>query len=311
MKMLILMIPVCLLGLLGGCAGDGTGLSDPSLYEKPTVAVMEFDSQAGFPLGWSIGSGMSKILEDRLLATGRFHVIEHAEAGKLIQELQLQASGVTRPQQKAELGRFKNVQYFIRGTVTDFDHVGAGESDVAVGGLGLFGARSEAVIVMTIQVIEVESREILCSRRIEKTVGTNDAAVKAVYEDISLGGRAFYRTPLGKVTQEAMGEAVRTVAQTIAAQRWRPRIAAVESDGTVAINGGANRRVQPGQEFYVLTPGQAVIDPNTGDRIGQTPGNRIARIRVAKVFPQYAIAQMVQGDIAAVSVALRCSPAEK
>jgi curli biogenesis system outer membrane secretion channel CsgG len=300
---------VCVLAIwAAGCADRGLGLDDPWAYQKPTVAVMAFENEAGFPLEWNLGTGMSEILVDRLLATGRFHVIEHEAAAELVKELQLQSAGATRAQRRARLGRFKNVEYFIRGTVTDFDHVSSGRTNLGVGGLGLFGSRSEAVIVLAIQVIDVESREILCSRRIEKTVGTNDSAVKGVYGDVSFGGRAFYQTPLGEVTAEAMQEAVRTIARSVASRRWHPRIAAVEDDGSIAINGGADRRIQPGREYFVLTAGKEIVDPETGDVLGRTEGGRIARLRVTKVYPRYARAELVQGDLAAVTAGLRCRP---
>ncbi len=62
---------------------------------------MEFENRANFPLGWNISDGMRDVLVDRLVATGRFSVIERPEINAVMAELRLQNSGATRKQRRA------------------------------------------------------------------------------------------------------------------------------------------------------------------------------------------------------------------
>ena len=111
-------------GLCAGCANSGLPLgSSPEDFVKPSIAVMTFENRAGGARGLNVGDGMKDVLVDRLMATRRFRVIERPEISRVLQELQLQNSGITRAQRRAAMGRIKNVQYLIKGTITDFGHV--------------------------------------------------------------------------------------------------------------------------------------------------------------------------------------------
>ena len=149
--------------LCAGCDGAGRwGRADPKLL-KPTVAVMKFENRAPFPLGWDLGDGMKDVLVDRLMATGRFTVVERPELSSVMSELRLQHSGVTRTQRRAALGRLKNVQYLIKGTITDFGHVSTNRGMFRGFGWDLFGGGTRAIMGMTMYVVDVESGEIICS----------------------------------------------------------------------------------------------------------------------------------------------------
>ena len=104
---------------------------NPDDYVKPTIAVMKFENRASFPLGWNLGGGMQEVLVDRLMETNRYHVVERQELDSVMNEIQFQQSGATRPQGKAATGRIKNCQFLIKGVVTDFGHVSSKDAGVA------------------------------------------------------------------------------------------------------------------------------------------------------------------------------------
>jgi len=283
------------------CAGCGDelplGLGGPSAADvvKPSIAVMKFENRAGNPLGWDIGDGMKDVLVDRLVRTGRFHVIERPELNSVLKELRFQHTGMTRQQRRAALGRLKNVQYLVKGTVTDFGHVSTRRGFFDGGGWNIFGGGARAVMGMTLYVVEVESGEIICSTSITESVRAGDSAFKAVYKGVAFGGSAFYRTPLGRATAKVITKAVKRITRSIAARPWTPKIALVQPDGTVVINGGRDRRVKVGSEYEVRDVGQPIIDPDTGDRIGTQPGPYRGRVRVVQVHRRYSVALIVDG----------------
>jgi len=253
-----------------------------------------------------LGGGMQEILVHELMETGRFHVVERAELGHVLAEHQLQASGATRQEGRAERGRIKNCQYLIKGTVTDFGHVA---SDT--GGLsGLFGSifsgSNRAVMGVILYVVDVESGEVVASESLEKTVRAGDVSVQAAYKDVGFGGSAFRQTPLGRATADVVKKAVRRITGAIAGRPWQPLIAQVTPDGTVILNGGTNHGLEQGAEFSVLEASQPILDPASGDVIGQGPAQRVGRVIVHEVHQQWARATIVVGRKDAFRPGQRC-----
>ncbi len=296
--------------LCAGCDGAFSG-GNQADFIKPTIAVMKFENRAPFPLGWDLGDGMRDILVDRLVATGRYHVVERPELDSVLGELRLQHSGVTRQAKRAELGRIKNVQYLIKGTVTDFGHVSTNRGFLGLPNLDAFGGSNRAVMGMTLYVVDVESGEIVSSESISESVRASDLTVQAAYKDVALGGSTFYRTPLGKVTTRVIGRAVRRITGAIADRPWLPQIALIQDDKTVVINGGQNRGLRVGEVYEIFEIGSPIIDPDTGDSIGRQPGKTIGHVRVCRVYPQYSQAEIVLGEAGGFKVGQHCRRAEQ
>jgi len=289
------------------CSGCSSSLAtDPSAYIKPTVAVMKFENRAQFPMRWNLGGGMRDILVDRLVAAGRYHVIERPELDSIIRELKIQNSGMTRKHARAEVGRIKNVQYLIKATITDFGHVSTNSGFMSAKPMKMWGASHKAVMGMTLYVVDVESGEIITSESIEESVRASDLSVKARYRDVSLGGSVFYRTPLGRATARVIDKAVGRVTRSIAARPWQPRIALIQAGGMVVINGGRNRRVQSGVSYEVYKLGSPIVDPDTGDVIGHQPGQAIGRIQVCEVRPECSVANILAGSGQNFQIGQRC-----
>ncbi len=290
-------------GLTAAGCGDG---GPASRYVKPTIAVMDFENRAPFPLGWDLGGGTRDVLVDRLCETGRFQVVERPELDAVLQEIRFQQSGATRDNDRAKTGRLKNVRYLIKGTVTDFGHVSTSTGFWSGFQWDVLGGGHRAVMSMTLYVVDVESGEIICSETVEESVRTKEVAVKAHYGDVAFGGTAFYRTPLGKATRKVIGRAVDRITESIADQPWRPKIALVQDGAVVIINGGTNRRIRTGWEYDVMDEGEPIFDPDTGDRIGVQPGRIIARVCVFRVRDRYCVADVVRGDVEQLAVGQHC-----
>jgi len=299
------LLPALVLASLavGGC---GRRRPDPALFVKPTIAVMKFDNRAQFPMNWALGDGMADILVNRLMATKRYHVLERPELNSIFQELRIQSSGATRAEARAALGRIKNVQYLIKGTITDFGHVAGEKSFFRGGSTSFFGRHARAVMGLTFYVVHVESGEIVASERLQESIHSTNVAVKTQYKDVAMGGSVFYQTPLGKATAAVMDRAVAGITDSIAIQRWRPKIAMVDPDGTIVLNGGENRKMLVGSEYEVLQAGAPVIDPDTGDPLGFRSPTVVGRLRITMVLPRYCDAKIVNGEIKSLAVGLPC-----
>ncbi len=292
---------------LAGCGGPFRTYSDPPAdWVKPTIAVMKFENRAPAKFGWDLGDGMRDVLVDRLVATKRFHVIERAELAEVVRELQLQNSGATRPQRRAQPGRLKNVQYLIKGTVTDFGHVSTKRGGARLFQWDLLGGSERAVIGMTVYVVEVESGQIVCSESLEESLEAGDTTVQATYSDVAFGGSSFYRTPLGRATAHVIDEAVGRVLKQLPQRTWQPRLALVAEGGSVVLNGGKDRNVREGSRYEVFRKGEPILDPETGDVIGTQPGVAVGTVEVTEIRDRCAVARIVTGDPADFQTGQHC-----
>jgi curli biogenesis system outer membrane secretion channel CsgG len=289
-----------------GCSNPMTmPEGNPADFVTPSVAVMKFDNQAGSFMSWDLGTGMRDILVDRLVATKRFRVIERPELNTVLSELRLQNSGMTREQQKAALGQVKNVQYLIKGTITDFAQVQGTNLFGGTSDLGVLGGQQKAVMGMILYVVDVESGEIIASESLQESVYAGSLSASARYKGVAFGGTTFNQTPLGEATAVVISRAIAKVTTTIASRPWAPRIAAINADGTIVLNGGADRALAAGAMFDVLGEGRTLKDPETGDLLGVVDQPSIGKLRVTRVDDRYSIA-VREGSGSALAVGMRC-----
>jgi curli biogenesis system outer membrane secretion channel CsgG len=231
---------------------------------------------------WNVGSGLADVLTDELIKTDRFCVLERVELGQVLGELKVQEGKLTRPEGKAAAGRLKNVEYFVKGRVTDFGQVSSNQGWAMLDWANVFGQR--------FQVIEVESGRIVLSRTIERTARADQGTAGATYKNVTFGGGAFYQTPLGRVTADATREAVLQIVQAIASQPWRPRIALVQGE-QIIVNGGQDRGVRKGDVYKVVEHGKTITDPDTGDNLAQLPGRQLGQVEITVVNDRYSEAK--------------------
>lgn len=275
------------------CSSAGP-IGEPARYVRPVVAVESFENRAPFPLRWDLGDGMADILTASLTKADRFDVVSRAELGAIFDELDLQQDPRFREEGRVAQGRLKNARYLVRGTVVDFTHTSGGGLHFM---RGLMRGRTKgyvALVTLTLAVIDLETREVL-SGSFEGRAWAAEASLEATYRDISFGGKAFYRTPLGHATEEAIWKALHWMVEQVAAKEWHPLIAKVE-ESQVFLNGGSDRGMIVGEELEVREPGEPIIDPATGDILGHADERVVGRLRVTDVKERFAVAEIIDGS---------------
>jgi len=285
-----------------GCRTYGT-IGRPRKFVRPVVAVESFQNRAPFPLRWELGNGMAEMLIAALVKSGRVTVVSRSALPSLFQELEMQRDPRFRPQGKVQRGRLKNAQYLVRGTVVDFTHA-------AGGGLHFFRGLARghlrgyvALVTITVSVIDIESSEV-SSETFGGKAWAASAGLQGTYKSVALGGNAFYKTPLGKATRAAIWDAVHWAVGRIGSREWMPRIARI-ADDRMYLSGGKDRGMRVGEELEVREPGEAILDPATGDEIGRGPDRILGRLRVIEVQDKLSIAEVVSGSAFHVGQACR------
>ena len=294
MKTLLSAAGVLLLTGLCACVPLSTYQPDQYKYEKPRVAILEFDNKASLSRQWQLSEGMRDILVDALVKTNRYTVLTRRDLGAVLTELDIQREPYFRKEGKLQQGQLKNLQYLIKGAVTDFAHVQGGALRVVGSKFGIGGDGQVAVVSVTLYVISVESGEIIASKTMEGTASAGSVDFKVAYRDVAIGGKSFFRTPLGKATQEVMEKCLEHIAQAIANEQWYPSAVKVEGS-RIIISGGKDRHMALDSQWSAYEKGESLVDPQTGDVLGQEPGKLSGRIRVTEVHDKYSVAEILEG----------------
>jgi curli biogenesis system outer membrane secretion channel CsgG len=284
-----------------GCASYSSSRSTEHGYHsrrsptlKPVLAVTDFENKASFNGQWNLGQGMAELLTAELLDSERVVVLERQKLDSVVGEIVRQGQDFFRKEGRVEKGRLKNAQYLVRGVVTDFTVTGDSSGWFGVSSLGLHARGQRARVAVAVQVSDVTSGEVISSVKTDGDVSAGGFGGQVNYKSVSFGGDSFFRTPLGRATEKAIGRAVRKILHDLPTQSWQGRVAEVGVD-TVIINGGRNAGVQMGDLFMVRDAPRDVTDPVTGNVIETMPGKIIGKIEVKEVGDEAAHASLLQG----------------
>lgn len=293
-------LPFLALLAVSGCAGPDAyvGRGDERLrYNqpiKPVVAVIDFENRANFSGQWNLGSGMAELLVTELLDSGKVTVLERKHLDDVVGEIVRQGQNLFRSEGRVEPGRLKNAKFMIRGVVTDFTVTGEASGWFGVSSFAARGGGKRCRVAINVYISEVESGEIISSVKADSTVSAGGFGAGVNYKEVSFGGDAFFRTPLGRATEAAIGKAVKKILKDLPTQYWEPRVAEAGPDG-VLLNGGENVGLQGGEIFAVREDGRDITDPVTGNVVDHVAGRVIGRIQVRQVNPLSALAVQLDG----------------
>lgn len=261
---------------------------------KPVVAVMDFENRAGYTGQWNLGSGMADLLNAELLESTRIVVLERQHLNDVVNELNLQGGDLFRPEGRAARGRLKNAQYLIRGVVTDFTVTDDTSGWFSTDAVTLRAGSSRARVAIAIRVYDVENGQVITTIKADADASAGGFGGAVKYQDVAFGADSYFRTPLGRATERAIGKAVKKLLVDLPARPWEPRVAEVDG-GTAFLNGGSTTGFQPGQVYLVREAGRTITDPDTGNVLDTLPGGILGKLIVETVSASAAHARIVEG----------------
>jgi curli biogenesis system outer membrane secretion channel CsgG len=286
--------------LAAGCASPPSLIPPPpepfvTRPLKPVVAVTSFANRSGFEGQWQIGDGIADLLVLELKKSRRYEVLERQKLDLVFGELNMQNSNpLFRKEGRAALGQLKNCRFQIRGEINDFSQVGGGAFMLAVRNLFLFGRGCVAQVSLSLTVVDVETGVIVGSVACVGRAHARQAGFETEYKGVHFGGDAFYRTPIGSATREAIRGGVKKLLRDIPRQYWQPMICGIE-EGAIILNGGIEEGYEVGRLYNVRKNPVPVTDPSTGDLLDWLPGSVVGTVRVVEVSPRISKASGVRG----------------
>jgi curli biogenesis system outer membrane secretion channel CsgG len=191
---------------------SGQTISDAqqASYEGPQkrIAVKAFEMKAGRGSG-EVGRGMSDMLADALVNTGRFIVLEREHIKDVLEEQDFGDSGRVKKETAAEKGEIEGAQLLIRGSVIQFEPECRGATITLVG-------FKQSCVAVNMRIIDAKTGRVLTSTTVEGTstaVGGGIAFTpRGLPLPVGLGG--WSKTPMEKAIRDCIDKAVQYVVNT-------------------------------------------------------------------------------------------------
>ena len=279
---------------------DGNAKMDLGEYKglKHAIGCKEFENQSGWSGEFKIGDNLSIMLESALFDSGRFVVVEREKLTDVIAEQDLQASGrAAKAKNTAKTGAVRSARYIGTGAVTEVEESqSGGDGAISWKGISLGGGKSEAQVTVIVKLIDTTTGEIVAKERIVGKAGRTAlrVGVSVGSVDTELGG--FKKTPLGQAAQDCINQAAAFIAKKMEEFPFEGSVVKVSSPGKIIVNRGSEFGMEVGQELVLAEQGETLVDPDTGELLGEEEGAVIGKIKVTKVAEKISYADVTEGE---------------
>lgn len=285
--------------------------STTTITPAPSGGVTATTTQS-IPMPVDFGTGLTEMLTTSLFDSKRFILVERKAMADITTEQALGTSGAASADSAASTGKLLGAQALIRGAVTEFSYkcTSSGGNVSALKGIGLGANKSEASVVLDIRIYDATTGVILDSIKAEGRAKSSSTAVSVDRPELQMNASGFSQTPLGEATRQAITKAVIGICERMDKIPWEGRIAELDTDASggivgIYLNAGAETGMKVGDELEILTPGRAIVDPDTKTVIGRTKDTRIGRCKIDTVMKSLSIASLTDGTSAKIGDIIR------
>ena len=257
---------------------------------KKRIAVFNFENKSDYGKG-NVGEGMADMLTTELVKSGKYRVIERGQIQTVMQEQKLGLTGAVTSNTASQLGKLLGVELAVFGSVTEF---GQKKEEKGAGFKGRsFGmTKTVARVAIDVRIVNTETGEILAADNVAKEEKKTGLAVKVPdfnFQDKS----SFDKTLVGKATRACIQEIIHKIDAQMGKVPWYGKIIK-ESGGIVYINRGVSSGLQVGNVLEAYSPGEELIDPETGISLGSEE-SKIGRVQIIDVQQRFSKAIIKQG----------------
>lgn len=169
------------------------------------VAVSAFEFRAGQG-SRQIGDGMTDMLTDSLVNTGRFIVLERERLSEVMAEQDLADTGRFAKETVATKGELEGAELLVRGSITMFDPNCSGGSALVVSG-------SSACIAINLRIIDARTGRVVSATTVEGKAGRTRVGL-VLGGELPIGLGAYKKTPMESAIRDCIHAAVEHVVAT-------------------------------------------------------------------------------------------------
>lgn len=215
-------------------------------------------------------------------ATHKFDVVGRSDMDQITKEQQFDASGNVDPKSAAQIGKDAGAKYILTATV---DHFQDNQETATFAGTGDTATKRVFTFSIAAKVYDSTTGKVLSAADFQ----SGEDAFKHIQQEHN------YSVKNGELSDDLMVALARTMAEKIAihvADDIFPIKVLIKSDNEVTINRGEGAGVAVGDTFNVFALGQALVDPDTGEKLGNEEVN-VGKVTITEVDPRFSKAAIV------------------
>ncbi|BAZ42718.1 Curli production assembly/transport component CsgG [Calothrix sp. NIES-4101] len=274
--------------------------------DKVRIAVLDFDysSVADYnSWSWYIrgdGKGVSDILVNKLVDSGKYSVIERSKLDAILQEQNLGASGRVDASTAAQIGKLLGVDVVVIGSVTGFN-IERDNGGVCAFGVCAGGKKASANVQLNIRMVNTNTGEIIATAEGKGQSGRGDGNLSV--RGFSINSNSNKES---KLLTLATADAIEQVAKKINADS--SQIAAVPkslptqealvadvSGRSVILNQGSASGYRQGMKLSIERVTREVKDPATGKVIRKIT-QQIGLVELTEVDASSSVGKIISGS---------------
>lgn len=273
--------------------------------EKTRVAVLDFDfstvNNPDYISYFGDARGVSDILVNQLVKTGKYSVIERSQIEAILQEQDLGASGRVDASTAAQIGRLLGVETVILGSVTQMD-LERKEKGGGTFGIGANVTEVDAFVQLNVRMVDTTTGEILSVAEGEGNASQSDTNVRV----FGIGGGSSTSNE-GKLLTEATKQAIEQAVGTIdsssgnvatASSDAQPIVNALIADiagDLVILNKGLGDGYREGMKLSIERVSKEIKDPETGEVIRRLT-TQVGVVELTDVDGKSSVGKIVSGS---------------
>ena len=265
-----------------------------------SIAVTQFENEAGWSGGFAIGDAWDTVLTDMLHQSGRFIVLGESEMrGAALDEQDFAASGRTAGGKKAPAtGQMTPGQLLVKGSITHVqDDTKGGAGAIRIKGFKIGGRGGHSEVNATVYVVDSTTGQVVASTNVVGLSKRKGADVAFTDTDFSTAFGGEKNDNVGLAIQDACAAAVDFVISQLPNVTWTGSVIMVK-DGKVYVNRGVREGIATGQRFLVGEV-EVLRDPDTGEVLDEAM-TEIATLACDQVKEKLSICSVETGDAAGV-----------
>ncbi len=288
-----------------------TAPSAPHLRLRIAVDQFKFnETRSEIELPRDLREGLQASLVEKLIRSGHFQVMERestflnsASQEERIHQEKLNSldqpgspkttQGVT-PEQRQ---KHSSARYIIIPTVTGLQVSSGGKKGFNLGGIRLGGSKQQMTLTLNIRIADSETSQEIDSSTAEGKQEIKSEGLSLNFGKLGYSDEKFKSTPLAKVIDLALADAVAKVSARLDKEPWTALVAAQDrGTGNLILNAGKESGVEVGMEFFVYKSSGDVLDPETGDILTHGDEIKVGRIRIERTEGRVAYARILNGE---------------
>jgi curli biogenesis system outer membrane secretion channel CsgG len=242
---------------------------------KIKIAIWEFDNNAPHSywfydqMGPAARNTIDTQFSENKLLSSKFSVIERDKLNLVLKEQGLAQTGAVDPSTAAKVGKLLGVKYIVLGGI---DRFSIGTTKGGVGKFGVGGNLTQSTVTVNFRLVDTTTAERVLSLSADGEVKKGGGFV---------GGTSLSRDAEWGIASETIQKAARAVVDKFTSGEYLARVAGaatpaggiegkiIKVEGNKAyINLGASSGIKMGDKFSVISVGEALIDPDTGAKLG-------------------------------------------